>query len=428
MPAPGRRLAASTPFFYGWVIVGVAGASNIARVSSAVEVSTLFLPVLTEEFGWSVTAIASATTIGSVGAALTGPLVGRLVDRFGPRMVVALGGLLVGAGCFALAGVGSLAVFLAAYALVRFAGQGLMLFSAPVAVANWFERRRGTAVAALVGISAIGLMAAPIGVQYAIGTVGWRMAWFALGALAVGLGVVPALLLLVRRPEDVGLAMDGGAETRAGLRAQRPATASWTVRQALRSRALWLIMGSIFSESLVTTGIGFHQMPFYLARGLDSTIGAAVVSTFAVGLAAGSVAFGWLADRASPKGLTVAASSALAGVTALLLFVHSAAQAFVFAFGFGLVVGGFMTLPTVLVAFFYGRAWLGSISGVVNVVRGLGLALGPMVAGAFFDLTGRYEPAFVTFIGLSIAGAALMAAARRPRRPTDEAAAVGARV
>ena len=427
MPAPGRRLAVSTPFFYGWVIVGVTGAANISRVSSAVEVSTLFLPVLTEEFGWSVTAIASATTMGSIGAAFTGPLVGRLVDRFGPRMVVALGGLLVGVGCFALAGVSTLAVFIAAYALVRFAGQGLMLFSAPVAVANWFERRRGTAVAVLVGISAIGLMAAPVGVQYAIGTVGWRMAWFALGALAVGLGVVPALLLLVRRPEDVGLTMDGGAERGAGLRARRPAAKSLTVRQAMRGGALWLIMASTFSMSLVTTGIGFHQMPYYLERGLDSTIGAAVVSTFAVGLAAGSVAFGWLTDRVSPKRLMVTASCVLAAVTALLLFVHSAAQAFTFAFGFGLVVGGFMTLPTVLVASFYGRSWLGSISGVVNVVSGLGLALGPMVAGAFFDLTGRYEPAFVTFTGISIAGAALMAAARRPKAPLSETAIVSAR-
>lgn len=427
MPAPGRRLALSTPFFYGWVIVGVTGAANIARVSSAVEVSTLFLPVLTEEFGWSVTAIAGATTMGSIGTALTGPLVGRLLDRFGPRMVVALGGLLVGAGCFVLAGVGTLAVFVAAYALVRFAGQGLVLFSTPVAVANWFERRRGTAIAVLLGISAIGLMAAPLGVQYAIETVGWRMAWFALGALAVGLGIVPALLLLVRRPEDVGLMMDGGAEWGAGLRTRRPASSSLTVRQAMRSGALWLIMASIFAESLVTTGVGFHQMPYYLERGLDSTIGAAVVSTFAVGLAAGSVAFGWLADRVSPKWLTVAACCVLAGVIALLLAVHSAAEAFVFAFGFGMVVGGFMTLPTVLVASFYGRDWLGSISGVVNVVRGFGLALGPTVAGAFFDLTGGYEPAFVTFMGLSIAGAVLMAAARRPKGAAPETAVAGAR-
>ncbi|MDE2765748.1 MAG: MFS transporter [Chloroflexota bacterium] len=426
IPAPGKRLAVSAPFFYGWAIVGVAGAANIARVSSAVEVSTLFLPVLTEEFGWSVTAIASATTMGSIGTALTGPWVGRLVDRFGPRMVVALGGLLVGAGCFALAGMGSLGVFVAAYALVRCAGQGLMLFSTPVAVANWCERRRGTGGAVLLGISAIGLMAAPVAVQYAIETVGWRMAWFALGALAVGLGVIPALLLLVRRPEDVGLAMDGDAEKGAELRTRRPVAESWTVRQALRSRALWLLMASIFFESLVTTGVGFHQMPYYLERGLDSTIGAAVVSTFAVGLAAGSVAFGWLADRASPKALMVAANCALAGIMALLLFVHSAAPAFVFAFGFGMVVGGFMTLPTVLVAFFYGRDWLGSISGVVNVVRGLGLALGPTVAGAFFDLTGRYEPAFITFTALSVAGAALMAAVRRPRRPTSETAAASA--
>ncbi len=414
MNAIGRRALASTPFFYGWVIVGAAAASNISRVASAVEVSTLFLPVFTAEFGWSVTAIASATTIGSIGAAATGPLVGWLVDRFGPRVVVSIGAALVGAACFALAGVHSLGAYIVLYAIVRYAGQGLVLFPGPVAVANWFDRRRGTALAALFGASALGLVAAPIGVQLAIDAGGWRTAWVALGGLALGLGVLPALVLLVRRPEDVGLRVDGGATPAAMGGHTASAVADWTVSRAIATPALWLIMGSTLLVSVVTTGVGFHQMPFYLERGLDSTIGAAVVSTFAVGLGVGSLVLGWLADRVSPKLLTVGENAALAALMGLLLNVHGAPQAFGFAFAFGLLVGGYMTLPTVLVAGFYGRHSLGAISGVVAVVRGLGLALGPMVAGVFFDVTQGYEAAFVTFGAMAAGGALLMALVRRP--------------
>jgi MFS family permease len=414
MNVPGRRSLASAPFFYGWVVVGAAAASNISRVASAVEVSTLFLPVFTAEFGWSVTAIASATTIGSIGGAATGPLVGWLVDRFGPRVVVSVGAAIVGGACFALAGVNSLGAYIVLYAIVRYAGQGLVLFTGPVAVANWFDRKRGTALAALFAASALGLIVAPVGVQWAIDAGGWRAAWVALGGLAVGLGVLPALVLLVRRPEDVGLQVDGepaNPMAAGSLDSQAP---DWSVGQAMATPALWLIMGSTFLVSVVTTGVGFHQLPFYLERGLDSTIGAAVVSTFAIGLAAGSAGLGWLADRVSPKLLTVGENVVLAVLMGLLLSVHSPAQAFGFAFVFGLLVGGYMTLPTVLVAGFYGRRSLGAISGVVNVVRGFGLALGPMVAGVFFDVVGGYEPAFVTFGVMAVGGALLMALVQSP--------------
>ena len=407
----------ASPVFYGWVIVATAAASNISRVASAVEVSTIFVPVLTAEFGWSLTAMASATTIGSIGGAITGPLVGWVVDRFGPRVVMAAGATIVGGACFVLAGVDSLLVFIVAYATVRYAGQGLILFSTPVVVANWFERRRGSALAVLFGGSALGLVAAPFGVQLAIEAGGWRFAWVVLGGAALVLGVVPALLLLVRRPEDVGLTADGATAPADASTERSVAAVSWGVRAALRTPTLWLLGTSTFLVSVVTTGVGFHQMPYYLSLGIDATIGAAVVSTFATGIVAGSMIFGLLADRVPGRWLMVGQNVALAAAMGLLLRVDGAAQAFGFAIVFGVLVGGYMTLPAVLVADYFGRGSLGAISGVVNVVRGFGLALGPTVAGAFIDLSGHYVSAFQTFAVMAVAAAVLMAWARKPKVP-----------
>ncbi len=99
-------------------MVVVAGVANASRVSSAVEVSSVFVPALVAEFGWSRTVIASATTLGGVATALSGPIVGRILDRYGGRVVVPLGALAVGFGCIALASVQTAAAFVAVYALV----------------------------------------------------------------------------------------------------------------------------------------------------------------------------------------------------------------------------------------------------------------------------------------------------------------------
>ena len=189
-----------TPFYYGWVIVVVAGLANASRVSSAVEVSAVFVPALALQYGWSLTVIASATTIGGVATSLLGPFVGRAIDRYGTRVVVPIGSLIVGVGCLTLSEVRSPALFVGVYAMVRMGGQSLVQFPNQVTVAKWFERRRGTATAVLVGIGASGLIIAPVAVQAIIESSGIGAAWIALGVLALVLGVGPPLLFTVRRP------------------------------------------------------------------------------------------------------------------------------------------------------------------------------------------------------------------------------------
>ena len=400
--------------------MGVAAAANMSRVSSAVEVSSVFVPSLVNDFGWSRTLIAAATTAGSAASALLGPLIGRVLDRHGPRLVVPAGALLVGLGCLTLAVTRSAAVFVTVYAIVRMAGQSMVQFPNSVTVVRWFERRRGTATALMVAISTGGLVVAPPGVQALIAWGGVGPAWAALGVLALGVGVVPAALLLCRRPEDMGLRPDGDSaapSSAAGSATdETQAAAGYTVHTAAADRALWLIVGATFAVSLVMTGVGFHQLAYYVERGIQASTAALVVSAFALGLTAGGVAWSWLADRVDARWLLMVLYLVAAALLGLLLNVRGPAEAFPVGFGFGMLVGGSMSLPTLLFASYYGRGSLGAIAGVLHMARGFGLGLGPLVAGVMYDAEGTYEPAFKAFAALCIGAAALMAVARRPAR------------
>ncbi len=424
MATSRQRLPKSTPFFYGWVIVAVAALSNIARVSTAVEVLSIFVPYLIRDYGWSRTLISSAVTVGSLGGGFLAIIFGRIVDRYGPRVVTGLGSLAVGLGCVILALLQGPAMFIGGYGMARATGHGMVMVAAPVAVANWFIRSRGKAMAIMFTTSYVGIIIAPPIVQAIINAYDWRAGWVALAALAFALGVIPPFFFLVRRPEDVGMTPDGVPSAKdQGMTARKtllkePA-ADWTLKQTLADPSVWFIMAATFFSGIMVAGVGLHQVPYYLERGISPTLAASIVSVYAIGLAVGSFFLGWLADRVSTRGLILASYVVGTVSMAYLLFVNDPLTAFSFAFMFGVLVGGFFTLIPIMLASYYGRLNLGSIMGMVQMSKTSGLAIGPLVAGAFFDITESYEAAFVTFGVLSLLSAAFMSFARRPQAKTE---------
>ena len=170
-------------------------------------------------------------------------------------------------------------------------------------------------------------------------------------------------------------------------------------------------------SSIMISGIGLFQVPFYIERGISSTIAAIVISTFAIGLTIGSTTFGWLTNRwLSIKKLIIISHVGLVGLIIMLLQVHNSLMAFNFAFWFGILIGGLFTMTPLMLANYYGRFALGSIMGVAQVAKVGGLAVGPLLIGAFWDLTHRYEGAFLIFATLSGVAALLMFFSHQPKR------------
>ena len=415
MGAP-ERLARVLPFYYGWVVVGVGAAAVTSRVVGSVEAASVFVAALTAEYGWSATLLAIPTLIGSSGSALGGPFVGRVLDKRGPRLVTAVGTALVGISCFVLAATQSIFFYIAFYGLLRMAGQGMVQLSSQITAAKWFERRRGRAIALITLISSVGLVGAPPVAQALIDGPGIAVAWMAFGFLALGIGTVPSVLLLVRSPEDLGLQPDGA------LRAQAlPQRHSFTANQAIHTPALWAVIVAVFLISAVMTGVGFHQLAYYVERGIEASTGAYVVSSFAFGFLFGGVTWAPLADRVPVRPMLMVLYLSGVGTMMLMLQVHALWQAFAAALAFGMLVGGSIQLPIMLLANYFGRAHIGAIGGTVHVARGFGLGSGPVIGGLMKDAL-SYEAAWMVFAVFAGSAALLMGLARRPRLPVGVSA------
>ncbi|MBI4233363.1 MAG: MFS transporter [Chloroflexi bacterium] len=424
MQQAALRLASRTGIFYGWFIVAAAGAASFARNPVAVATLSVFTKPMHDEFGWSRTLFSGAASVGGLLGAAVSPAAGTIVDRHGSRAVLTLSAIIVGAGAIGLSLVAGPVGFYAAY------GAGRMLFAGPIqiatttAVANWFVRRRARATAIVTTCHSAGITVFPLAAQLFINGWGWRTAWFALGLIVWGTAVLPCAVLLIRRPEDVGLRPDGRPGGPEPPRSQRSRLSrhtageleeqEWTLREAVRAPALWLLAlagGMLF---MVQAGVSLHQAPYFQEKGLSPTLAAAAVSTFAFANTPGSLLFGFLAERVNIRYCLALPAFALAGMTGLLISVGSAPQAFLSAAVFGLALGGLATLLPVAFADYFGRRSLGVIRGITAPFSAVGQAGGVLLGGVVYDTTGSYFIAFAAFGALALAGTVLVLLARPP--------------
>jgi len=419
-PALPALLIARLTFFYGWVILACVCCAAFARQGPAVATLSIFVEPMASDFGWSRTALSGAVSLGGVMAAVASPLIGPMLDRRGARMMLCAAVLVTGACNMLLSLTQSLAAFYLFFCIARMNFAGPFDIGIYGALNSWFVARRPLANSIVNLAHMAGLAAMPLIAQLAIAEHGWRAGWLAVGATVILVGFVPAWLLLLRRPEDVGLVPDGYAPVPAG--GAGPAKAAlaepeFTRAQALRTPAFWLL--SLYTVAIfpVQAGVSLHQAPHLIERGLGHGTAAAVVSVFSLAAGFGGVCFGLAARR-----LGVRASLALAGALAAagtLLMLAIAAPLHGFAAGacFGVGIGGVLTILPLAWADYFGRKSFGAIRGTALSVQVTAQAAGPLISGALRDATGDYSASLAAFAALSVLAAALGLLTRAPRPP-----------
>ena len=430
----GRRLLGTSTdtarapggLFYGWIVLGAGTASAFTAVVFFNPILGVFVSELHAEFGWTRAELALAITIGSVIAGLAGPLAGWAVDRWGGRWVIAGGGATMVVCLVLLAGMNELWQLYALYSTGRAVSFALVASAAYVAVSNWFVRRRGLAVGLVAAGSRAGMAVLPLMVAVVIGATGsWRMGWLALAGVAAAIGVLPSLLLIRRRPEDMGLrpdgdpapALDEDADASAG--AEHDLALDYTLRQALRTRAFWLIGIALALAMFAQGSVNFHQIPHLEDQGLPRTQAALVVSVFSSVGALGGLVGGLLSARLRMRWTMVLSLLGMAGGILLLVNADTLTKAMIYATIYGLFFGSNFTMVQAIYADYYGRRSLGLIRGAFQPVQ-LGMnAAGPFVAGLWFDRTGSYSASFTLFAVLFVAAATAIAFASYPRRGAE---------
>ena len=426
------RLAHALPFYYGWVIAGNGVAVSLStRTVMAVATLSVFVVPMTQSLGWSVGMFSGAVSLGGLVAVFISPIVGRWLDRYGAGVILGAGSFATGALAIGLAFVTHPLAFYFLYVPGRMIFSGPMEIGLPTAISNWFVRRRPLGLAVDAVGKGAGLAIVPWAMQLIITGYDWRTAWVTLGILTLALGVVPSLLLVARRPEDMGLEPDPApAREDSANRDSEPAKGSgnsgsftetnFTVGQALRTRAFWIL--AIFSGAgmMVQAGISLHQVSHYISQGVDPRFAAMSASTFALAQMPASLFWAALARRMPIRFLMMSAAFVVALAAAGTVMSYWVLPELVSAAGVGFGVGGLHLLIRLVWADYYGRQNLGTIRGLTMSVQVGGQALGPVIAGFMFDYFDSYRIPFAFFAVAVFLAGILALAAKPPQAPEPE--------
>ena len=407
--------AAERQWFYGWRIVGASFVILFVTVGIGIYAPPVFLVPLQEHFGWSRAAIAAGPGIAALMSGLLSPLVGAWIDSSGARRVMTIGAVVMG-GAFVLLGfVNALWQFYAVNAIAAVGVTCVAWIPTQTVVSNWFERRRGLAMGiALAGIGFGGLAIAPLG-NVLIGWAGWRLAYATLGSMILLIVVTLTVTVIRSRPEEMGLLPDGDPVASPGrATGSPPKLPGLELAGAFRTSTLWMLVVCHFLWVFAGLSIVAHVHAFLTDVGFSSEVAAWALG-LAIGVSVvGRVVFGLLAD-ALPKKYVMALALVVESAAPLcLLSIHwfAALPAFVIAFGLG--IGGGAVLVPLLVGECFGLRSFGKILGVVMIPGALGAAIGPVLTGRIFDVTGSYALGFALHLAAFLISAALLCFLRRP--------------
>ena len=368
------------------------------------------------------------------------PVAGRLADRYGPRWLMPIGTILLGLCLYALGGVTTVWQFFVLAVLGRAISQPLLIGIVPRTLAvNFFLERRNLALAfigifrpvnAAINIQAISIIAV---------NQGWRTAFRYLGILSFIL-TIPLALVIRRRPEEIGLLPDGarhreepaalpgqpqpgtGVATaaRPGNLGNEPQEHPWTAREALRTRAYWLVATTAFLGTTANTTIGFNIVPYLVEEaGLTTTQAAGVLSLGTV-LSLGNLGWGYLADRITPRWCVLAAMVTSAASVLFLFQVNSVLSAYIFGIVWGLSSGTSGVLISMMIAQYFGRTNYGSIGGTLRPFEAGGLGLGQSLGAVIYDIAGSYRLLVWTALCAHILAGIFIIMARAPAPPQGE--------
>jgi MFS family permease len=402
---------APTRIFYGWWMVIVCCISMAVGPILITGTFSIFIKPLAEEFGWSRGAISFAFSIVAFLIAFYAPLLGWLVDRFGPRIVILCGAVVFGAGfCSFWFLTASLWHLYGAYLLTAFGGASLTSIPFATAIANWFAYRRGIALGIMgVGVFLGGMYAPPL-VTYIISAAGWRWAYVTMGVLIWVVALPMTGFFLVDRPQQIGLQplQNTEATTAHAVDSHTAHGRDLTLAEAKRTTAFWCMALSFGLLSAVLHGCITHFAPLLTDKGLSPQQAAlALVLLSAMGVL-GRIIAGYLVDRLPPH---LVAAGLFLGVVVGLLAAFGANDirfALLFAAMAGLGFGAETDIMPYLIGHHFGLSSFGKIFGWVYGVFAFGGMAGPLLMGTTFDSTGSYHLALTILIPVTLIGAGLM--------------------
>ncbi len=426
METAERASSRSPRFFHGWWIVatslvGAGVGMGIGGVGLGV-----FVEPMTDDLGWSRAAMGGVFIIRAIVMATLGPLMGPVVDRRMGAPVLFVGGAFIAGGSIMLLAAATevwhfYVLFGLGWSVGQLAFAGNVL-TGPI-VAKWFIRKRGRAMGIYtMGIPIGSIIFVPLNAVL-VTTFGWQASWVILGVATWLLTIPIAALTMRRQPEDMGLYPDGALTADEARLAGAPgstqpggsAPIDFTLVQALRTPALYLLMLSFLMMGLAMGIFTIHQVPAITDKGFDLAVASIVSVTLSSCSFCVKPTVGFLSERFSPRYLCALCMAVGAAGVVTLGLADTMLFLFVFAACYGFGAGATPVFQNVIWADYFGRRYLGSIRGMIAPIAALGGGISPFIAGWMFDNTGSYDSILVAMGLGAFLAAAFMLMARPPR-------------
>lgn len=433
----GPRIPRAWPFkrvYYGWAIVWAATVASFGMAPMFGPVLGVFFSSIEEELGWERWEISLAFTIGSMTGSVFQILTGRLLDKYGSRFVVVAAGILI---AFAMIGLWQMQEpwhFWLSFGVGRGAALAGIQVGTGVALSNWFLKKRGRAVAIRGVGQRAGQAVMPMVIVGIMALWGWREAFLALAGVTALLIILPGAIFIRRRPEDLGLTVENmspeelAGTPRAGGRgasrfARNVRDVSFTLAEARRTKAFWILLGYFMVDRFALGAINLHMVINFEDKGIPEALAALTLSTFAATSALTGLPWGFVFERIHVRYGAMLMSGLLFLSSLLLIVADNFVLAMAFALLFGLAIGAGNIVENLLWADYFGRRHLGAIRSFGAPFR-LIAPTGPLLTGVLYDVTGSYTIPFLAFAGIFALMVFAMYMAVPPEKPEGAVGAV----
>jgi MFS family permease len=373
----------------------------------------LFFNRLLQEFGWSRAVTSTGYSIAQFLGGALGIVTGRLGDRFGPRNIVLVCALSMAAGCLLMSLVSqSWQLYLFYGVLVGF-GVGGAAIPLSANISRWFVQRRGLMTGIVVAGIGTGTIVMPLLINRLLEYYDWRKTFIVLGILVMAV-VIPLAFFLKRDPSQMG--RTAGEHWQADeLKAAAPESGI-KFRQALRTSQFWIISAVYIFVGVYVQSVMVHIVPYARSTGIDAGRAALILSFLGLGSIAGRIVMGSLSDRIGVKYTLVACLSLLLLTFVWLQLTAGLWTLYLFAGIYGFGYGAMIAMLTLAPARLFGLVSLGTLVGVFTCIYTFGGAVGPVLTGYIYDISGSYQAAFISFAVLAAAGLALASRLKQPEK------------
>ncbi len=386
-----QRPGTHPSFFYGYVLVIASICIMALFIGTLAAFGVFFKPVL-NEFGWTRTMVSGAFSLCWILQGALAPVMGKLTDRIGPRVVMTFCGLFLGIGYLCMSRLGSIRQFYLLYGIIGVGMSGLNVSLVSTA-SRWFIKRRGLITGIILAGGGLGTLTTPPLAHWFISSFSWRQSYTIMGAVVLIMAVLAAQFLR-RDPAQMGQLPYGHDSPGHTALVKGSVEEGDSFKEAVRTKPLWVIAAMFFSLGFCLYVIIVHIAPHATDLGISASRAAALLAVMGGLAIVGRITLGSAGDKLGNR-QTFRVSLALMTFSVLLFIIakdfwmlFAAVMLISFSWGVGV-------LGSPIIAEFFGLKALGMNVGIINLCYSTGAAAGPFMAGYVFDMTHSYRTAFV---------------------------------